>query len=175
MLTHRQRRAPSAPFPRLARVRALFCASFPGSGGSNAAEYGVALKSRYGEAYNEEAFRYFLALERKRSERSRRPFLLVRIHVKSESAIRDDIDPLLAAKLFSGLWQCVRETDFVGWFTQSRVAAAVLTQDSPGARTDVALIVDKRVREVLAAVVSSHVAAQLRIRVCWIPRQKAGS
>jgi hypothetical protein len=175
MLTDRQRRTPSAPFPRLARVRALFGALSPVSRDSNAAGYGVALKSRYGEAYNEEAFRYFLALEQKRSERSRRPFVLVRIHVKSESAVPDDIDPLLAAKLFSGLWQCVRETDFVGWFTEGRVAAAVLTQDSRSAGTDVAAIVDKRVREVLDAVVSPRVAPQLRIRVCWIPRQKAGS
>jgi hypothetical protein len=176
MLIDRQRRAPGAPFAGIARVRALLGGYFPANGDSIPSDHGVALKSRFGEAYDEATFRYFLALERKRTERSRRPFLLVRLHVRTESAIRHDIDPVLAADLFSGLWQCVRETDFVGWFTEGRVAAAVLTQDSPNAGTDIARVVDKRLREVLEAVVPRHVAPHLRVRVCWIPRQpKAGS
>ena len=48
---------------------------------------GVAFEGRLGQAYNEEAFRYFLAIERKRAERSHRTFLLLLVDVKK--AARD--------------------------------------------------------------------------------------
>src|SRR5207249_10194531 len=77
---------------------------------------GVALEGRLGEAYNEEAFRYFLAIERKRSERSGRPFLLLLVDLKEQSGVTVRIDPMVAPKLFSALWLCLRETDCVGWY-----------------------------------------------------------
>src|SRR2546427_11929887 len=89
---------------------------------------GVALEGRLGHAYNEEAFRYFLAIERKRSERSNRPFLLLLVDLKKQQGMTARIDADVAARLFSGLWLCLRETDCVGWFREGRVAGALLTQ-----------------------------------------------
>jgi hypothetical protein len=122
-----------------------------------------------GLVYDEQAFRYFLDIERKRSERSSRPFLLLLVDLEDRSGSNGFIDPAVAAKLFEGLGQCVRETDFVGWFREGRVAGAVLTQYSNLARTDVAAVVDERVREVLSSSVPIQIARSLRMRAYWIP------
>ena len=62
---------------------------------------GVALESRLGQAYNEEAFRYFLAIERKRAERSRRSILLLLIDMKKQPGMSGRIPPVVAARIFS--------------------------------------------------------------------------
>src|SRR2546427_798692 len=46
-------------------------------GAADRRSYGVALEGRLGQAYNEEAFRYFLEIERKRAARARRPVRLL--------------------------------------------------------------------------------------------------
>src|SRR5436190_8496415 len=91
---------------------------------------GFALQEGSGEAYNEEAFQYFLEIERKRSEISNRPFLLMLIEFERQEGTDARIDPAMAAKLFSVLSLCLRETDFVGWYREERVVGAVLTQHS---------------------------------------------
>ena len=89
---------------------------------------GVALEGRLGYAYNEQAFRYLLAIEQKCSERSGCPFLLLLVDLKEESGIGVRIDPMVATKLFSALGLCLRETDVVGWYREERVAGAVLIE-----------------------------------------------
>src|SRR5690242_12797047 len=61
-------------------------------------------------AYNEQAFRYFLANERKRSELSNRPFLLLLVELEQPHAI-GRIESSVAPKLFAGLSGCLRDTD----------------------------------------------------------------
>jgi hypothetical protein len=117
-----------------------------------------------GQAYNEEAFRYFLEIERKRSEVSRRPFLLLLVDLK-----RTRISGQLSARLFSQLALCLRDTDFVGWYRDGRVAGAVLTQrpDMPEAR--VSKKVAQRVREALRRQLDAEMGDQLQVRVYQIP------
>jgi len=93
---------------------------------------GVALEGRLGQAYNEDAFRYFLEIERKRAARLGRPCLLVLVGLKGQSTRNTRISAVLAAKLFSNLWLCLRETDVIGWYREDRVAGAVLTQLADG-------------------------------------------
>src|SRR2546422_6920192 len=76
---------------------------------------GVALEDRLGQAYNEQAFRYFLAIERERSERSGHPFLLLLVDLKEQEGASACFDSMVANNLFSNLRLCFRETDFVGW------------------------------------------------------------
>ena len=99
---------------------------------SNPRSCGVALEGRLGQAYNEEAFRYFLEIERKRAARLGRPRLLLLVGLTGRSKPDARISPVLAAKLFSNLWLCLRETDVIGWYREDRVAGAVLTQLADG-------------------------------------------
>jgi hypothetical protein len=80
-----------------------------------------------GHAYNEAAFRYFLAADRRRAERSMRSLLLVLVTLQ-ESANGNTFPNSTAAAIFGALGGCVREVDFVGWYREGRVAGAVLAQ-----------------------------------------------
>jgi hypothetical protein len=121
------------------------------------------------EAYSEEAFRYFLGLERKRAERSGRPLLLLLVNVSSGNA-GSAITPIVAAKIFGGLSLCIRDVDFVGWYRHGRVAGAVLTQgtDSPALRASEQI--GQRVAELLGKQLPASIAARLQVRVLQ-PRQ----
>jgi GGDEF domain-containing protein len=110
---------------------------------------GFALQDGSGEAYNEEAFQYFLEIERKRAEISNRPFLLMLIDVNRHHGINPEIDVVTAGKLFSILSQCLRETDFIGWYRDGRIAGAVLTQHGEPDRDDLSDVVRRRVCEAL--------------------------
>jgi len=134
-------------------------------GAADRRSYGVALEGRLGQAYNEEAFRYFLEIERKRAARARRPVRLLLLDLKRQAATDARIDPVLAAKLFSGLWLCLRETDVIGWYREDRVAAAVLNQLEDGPQSDVSDLIRQRVTGALCKSLSSDVARRLRVRV----------
>lgn len=124
---------------------------------------GVAFQARRGQAYNETAFRYFLALERKRSESSGRPFLLLLMDLNDQPMV--DIAP----KLLSGLWLCLRETDFFGWYRAERVIGALLTELGDRPRMEVPRLVAQRVSGVLGDRLPSDVVRRLRVRVYQHP------
>jgi hypothetical protein len=134
---------------------------------------GVALESRLGQAFAEEAFLYFLAMERKRSERSGSPFLLVLVDLKEEPGASVRIAPAVSARIFSCLWLSLRETDVVGWYREERVAGAVLTQLAAGPLAEVCDEVVQRVTDGLREGLPAHVAPRLQVRVYQLgPRVK---
>ena len=138
-------------------------------GESDRCPCGVALEGRLGQAYNEQAFRYFLAIERKRSERSGCPFLLLLVDLKEQSGASVRIDPMVAPKLFSALWLCLRETDCIGWYREERVAGAVLTELGDRRPTEVCRLIGQRVSGVLCEGLPSNVAHRLQVRVYQHP------
>ena len=137
-------------------------------GESDRCSCGIALESRLGQAYNQEAFRYFLAVERKRSKRSTRPFLLLLLDLREQSGVAMHIDPLMAATLFSGLSRCLRETDVLGWYREGRVIGAVLTQFEERPGTGIAHVVVQRVRRALQGL-PSDALRRLQTRVYQRP------
>ena len=131
---------------------------------------GVALEGRQGQAYNEKAFRYFLAIERKRSERSGCPFLLLLVDLMEEVGASTRIDSMVGSNLFSNFWLCLREIDFVGWYREERIAGAVLTELGNGHPTEVSRLISQRVTEILGERLPSDVARRLRVRIYQTPR-----
>jgi hypothetical protein len=131
--------------------------------------YNVALPDGLGPVYNEEAFRYFLQLERKRCNRSQRRFLLLLVDLKQETGLSVRFDSAMDERLFSALCPCLRETDFIGWYRQRQVASAVLTQleDKPG--THVSRLVVERVREALGQSLPSNLADRIQVRAYQVP------
>src|SRR3712207_6410788 len=79
-------------------------------------------------AYGEDAFHYFLEVERRRSEASNHAFLLMLIDFKVQPGKGPNIPSTSASALFASLRLALRETDFYGWYRDGRVAGAVLTQ-----------------------------------------------
>jgi hypothetical protein len=132
---------------------------------SDACACGVAVASRARAAYNEEAFRYFLTIERQRSRRSGRPFLLLLLDLSAPQMMDGRIDPKLVARLLRGLARSVRETDFIGWYREFSVLGAVLTELGESAAADIVQQVTRRLTAVLRDSVPAAIACRLDVRV----------
>ena len=130
-----------------------------------ARKLGFAPEGRAGEIYNEEAFRHFLAIERVRAERSQRPLivLLVGFHWCPKAGVQ--VPAGQSSALFSGLGECLRDIDFLGWYREGRVLGAVLTQGLAAPDPEAHSRILGRVEATLRRHLSDHVADRLRIRV----------
>ena len=115
-----------------------------------------------GQAYNQTAFRHFLAIERRRAERSGRPLLLLLVALRGNQA-ESRLGGATAAAIFRGLGETVREVDFVGWFREGMVAGAVLTQGGTAEPTGAS--VADRVTRVLRTHLPAAVGRRIRVRV----------
>ena len=88
--------------------------------------------------------------------------------------MRVRLEPAVAATLFSGLWLSVRETDFIGWYREERIAGAVLTQRAGAPAPDALSRIRQRVRSGLCERLSSYAARRLQVRVLQLqPRLKS--
>jgi len=141
---------------------------------AEASPLGLVSEGTGGQVYNEAAFRYFLSLERKRSERSGGAFLLLLVDLESSSGQSVDFEPELASGVFSLVTPCLRETDFVGWYHAGGEAAAVLTQLAD-AGPDAADQVTGRIRASLRKGLPGIVSDRLQVRVYQLPSRSARS
>ncbi|HRV08892.1 MAG TPA: sugar transferase [Acidobacteriota bacterium] len=119
--------------------------------------------------YDEVAFEQALVLERKRSERSGKPFLLVCVDVY---AVRDDsgrLDPVFRDLLFSELGCMLRETDIIGWRREDHVAGAILTELGKDATPDLTGFIEQKVEQCLASRLPASVFSKIRVRVYFFP------
>jgi lipopolysaccharide/colanic/teichoic acid biosynthesis glycosyltransferase len=78
------------------------------------------------EILPEEAFRRMISLERKRSERSQRPFVLLLIDTGRDRA--GDKQGRVLLDMLSALQAATRETDFTGWYTTNSVVGVMFTE-----------------------------------------------
>ena len=117
-----------------------------------------------GLAYTEVAFRHFLAVDRSRARRSRRFVYLVLVAIRNGVGRRAKLTDATAAAVFRGLGSSVREVDFVGWYHERHVAAAVLFQGAKTPGCPPAAIAD-RVRTALTKQLAAPQIGQLRVRV----------
>jgi hypothetical protein len=123
----------------------------------------------HGEAYNEEAFHHFLAVERKRAEISHRPFLLLLVEFEERSGVSTPLDGSIAAQVFSGFAEGLRDTDVIGWYREHRVAGAVLTDLNDVSEQVVREQVTRRVTAALRGSISARLHSRLRICVYQLP------
>jgi len=126
----------------------------------------LAPEGRTVQAYNQEAFHYFLALERTRAERSNRRLLLVLVSALPRSpAVGWRMDPRTAQRLFAALWLSTRDADFIGWYRDGQTAGAVLTQRAKEPAGHVPRQIRARVAAALHAELSARIRPALRIHV----------
>jgi hypothetical protein len=122
------------------------------------------VKGADGQAYNEPAFRYFLNIERNRAQRRARSVALVLVNSRTKHQTpTEGLEPDAMDAIFDALTSSVRDADFVGWYQEGRVAAAVLAMgdNAPsGVRKQLADRVGLRLKERMASK-----AAGMRVRV----------
>ena len=132
---------------------------------------GLALEDPTGQAYNEQAFRHFLTIERRRAARASRTFLLLLVSLRRGPGLSVTINAKAASRLFSGLKQSVREVDFIGWYRQERVAGAVLTQGLGMPDPAAVRAIGDRVTQVLGKRLYGRDAQRLQVRVLQLCRR----
>jgi hypothetical protein len=126
---------------------------------------GFAVRGFPGLVCNEQAFHYLLAIERRRSENTRRPFLLMLIEGDALAAGILGGGAHWLERLFPIVCNAVRETDFVGWYRHGAVVGVTFTQDGRPATTHGSGIVRDRIVEAFHSQLPSHLVPQLRLRL----------
>jgi hypothetical protein len=84
------------------------------------------------------------------------------------------LDGGLASQLFSALSLCLRETDFVGWYREDRVAGAVLIQRVSAGTADISQHVCDRITKGIAERLPAYLTEQLQLRVYQLESKPKG-
>jgi len=123
----------------------------------------------HGEAYNEDAFHHFLAIERKRSEVSARPFLLLLVEFDPSFACvgRD-----LAGQIFTALSLSLRDTDVVGWYRSDRIAGALLTDLGDAPEVHAPEQISARVQGMLRQQLPPAAGSSVQVRIYPAPARE---
>jgi hypothetical protein len=121
--------------------------------------------------YNEAAFRYFLAVDRRRAERAIRPLLLALVSIRDERARITALTDPTAAAIFRSLGECVRENDCVGWYREGSVAGAALVQGIEPA-IDARQHMSDRIVQALRSHLPADVMHGTRVRVIRLGASK---
>jgi lipopolysaccharide/colanic/teichoic acid biosynthesis glycosyltransferase len=96
---------------------------------------------------DEESFHRTISLERKRTERSRKPFLLMLLDLGN--CLPLDKDGKVLAKILAALSLSTRETDVTGWYASRSVVGVMFTEVAIDCRGSILSTMMSRVSETL--------------------------
>jgi len=105
----------------------------------------VAITERH--ILNQEAFRRMISLERKRTERSRKPFLLMLLDMGDN--LPSEKNGKTLGTIISALSVTTRETDVTGWYTNDCVVGVMFTEISVEDRSAILSTIITRVSDTL--------------------------
>jgi hypothetical protein len=141
----------------------------------NGAAFSLELDSDLVHVYGEPAFHYFLDIERARFIRSARPCVLLRVDMKDRHGIPARLSQTVSERLFLAIAKSVRETDFMGWYEDERVAGAVLTEITEERQDESVRRTVDRIRRRFEAHLPVAVSSRLEIRVNTIRDERVGN
>jgi len=130
---------------------------------------GLASETIQAHVYNEEAFQYFLSIERLRIEAAGQHVLLALVDLKRASDPVERADGDLVQKLFHALRASLRETDIVGWYREKDVVGAVLPQFGGSRVSASTRRVGQRLCQGLAERLPATLARRLEVHVYQVP------
>ncbi|OAI45938.1 hypothetical protein AYO43_07255 [Nitrospira sp. SCGC AG-212-E16] len=126
---------------------------------------GMASISQSG-AYNQEAFRYLLESESKRSERSGHLCQILLVSWTDAEGRIVQMDSHIAKTVMASLSRSLRETDYVGWYRDGHIVGAVLTVLVQETMAQVSTHLQPRLVEIIRAELGVGETSRLQIRVC---------
>lgn len=118
---------------------------------------------------SEEVFCRMIALERKRSERSKKPFLLMLLDMGERLSTEKNGKTL--GKILAALSATTRETDVIGWYKNRSVLGVMFTEISPAERNSIVGTVIARVSEILRKTLTFEQFNQLTISFHAFPEE----
>lgn len=100
---------------------------------------------KFGSFLSEDQFREMLCRERKRSERSKKPLLLMLVTGKEKNRANEDV--VLFQKIADCLSERVRETDLAGWYEKGAVFGVIFTELGQTETKSATNVIQAKVRE----------------------------
>ena len=120
--------------------------------------------------YNEEYFKDMLCLERKRTERSKKPFLLMTLNIGKILRAYDDTkngENDLVSHIANTLLSVTRETDVKGWFKFEQAIGVIFTEIN----TLDAGSIEKKVIESLCTLIEPALVGKVKISFHFFPEE----
>ena len=122
--------------------------------------------------HDERHFHHDLLLERKRTSRSGRPFLLMTMDISrlnGNGSRGETID-----RLKSRIIDLTRETDIKGWYADHTVIGIIFTEIDVDDTTSVTETISRRVKNNLFDIVDANYLDDISISLQWFPNGKIG-
>ena len=119
------------------------------------------------EALPEEAFKRMISLERKRTERSQKPFLLMLLATGAQYS--EERNRQVFAKVISALLDSTRETDIVGWQKTNACVGVLFTDLLLFEQQSILSVMLSRVSAILRYKLSSEQFSQITISFHFYP------
>lgn len=116
---------------------------------------------------HEQAFQRMLSLERKRAQRSQKPFLLTLLEMENELAAEKSQKTL--ARILAALDLTTRETDVTGWHKEGCVVGVMFTEIAIEDRSSILATIMARVSETLRGHLTAQQFAQVGISFHLFP------
>ncbi len=125
---------------------------------------------RRAEILQEETFHGMLTLERRRAERSHKPFVLMLLDasafVDAEAATR------IMSRVTSVLLKCTRETDLVGWHKKGLILGVIFTEISLEFENPITEILHSKVVNALHDELSRELTSNLFVTAHLLPESR---
>ena len=135
----------------------------------------TALNQQLLRSHSEAAFHYFLDIECARAVRSTRRSVLLRVDLKDADGASCWMSDATSERLCLALAESLRETDFIGWYEDQRVAGAVLTEVTEEHQNDSVRRAVNRLRRCFDTHFPVAMSSRLDIRVTMIQDERTWS
>lgn len=116
---------------------------------------------------NEEAFNRMIALERKRTERSKQPFVLMLLEGRGHHSSRISGGPL--DSILPVLLSSIRETDVIGWYKDRKAVGVLYTGLMVNDRSSVLSMIERRVQATLGDGATNEQLSHVNISFHFFP------
>jgi len=126
-----------------------------------------AIRSSCEEILPEESFQAMLKLERRRSERSRKPFVLMLLD--ASTLVEDKTADHFMSQVASVLLKSTRETDLVGWYEKGLVLGVIFTEVSSECKGPITEILYSKIVNALQGELSHKAILRLIITTHLFP------
>jgi lipopolysaccharide/colanic/teichoic acid biosynthesis glycosyltransferase len=121
--------------------------------------------------FSEAIFRRLLVLERKRSERSGRPFALVCLDVFRLTDESGRLDPVARDAVVAVLLRAFRETDVAGWYSENRIVSVLLTELGGADRLALRSIIREKLDRCVLSGLPREISARVSGAVYYFPEE----
>jgi lipopolysaccharide/colanic/teichoic acid biosynthesis glycosyltransferase len=118
----------------------------------------------------EETFHNLLTLERRRAERSRKPFVLMVL--EADPLLEANVADRFLSQVTSVLLKSIRETDLIGWYKNGASLGVIFTEISLESLTPITEILRSKIVNALQNELSSKTASTLTVTVHLFPENR---